>query len=80
MVMGIQTLVTFPIYFLQILWSSELNMQRELLLFAVANILSSAAIPVFVQVLRWVERPIAAETDHCPVPAIFSINPTIHKS
>jgi maltose/moltooligosaccharide transporter len=80
MVMGIQTLVTFPIYFLQILWTSELNMQRELLLFAVANILSSAAIPVFVQVLRWVERPIAAETDHYPVPAIFSINPTIHKS
>jgi hypothetical protein len=48
---------------LQIFWTSELDMQRELLFFAGAKILSSAAILVFVQVLRWVERPVTTETD-----------------
>jgi hypothetical protein len=62
MVLGIQSLVAFPIYWMQILWTSQLDMQRELLFFAGAKILSSAAILVFVQVLRWVERPDAAVT------------------
>jgi hypothetical protein len=80
MVLGIQSLIAFPIYWMQILWTSELDMQRELLFFAGANILSSAAILIFVQVLRWVERPVTAEKNHCPVPAIISINPTIQKN
>ena len=63
MVLGIQSLIAFPIYWLQIFWTSELDMQRELLFFAGAKILSSAAILVFVQVLRWVERPVTTETD-----------------
>lgn len=62
MVLGIQSLVAFPIYWMQILWTSQLDMQRELLFFAGAKILSSAAILVFVQVLRWVERPDVAVT------------------
>jgi hypothetical protein len=36
-------------------------MQRELLFFAGAKILSSAAILVFVQLLRWVERPVTVD-------------------
>jgi hypothetical protein len=62
MVLGIQSLVAFPIYWMQIFWTSELDMQRELLFFAGAKILSSAAILVFVQLLRWVERPVTTET------------------
>ncbi|MFM8765220.1 MAG: MFS transporter, partial [Spartobacteria bacterium] len=72
MVLGIQSLVAFPIYWMQILWTSELDMQREVLFFAGAKILSSAAILVFVQVLRWVERPVLpdaqANSEHAPIP------------
>ncbi|MFM8765616.1 MAG: hypothetical protein ACKOEZ_12380, partial [Spartobacteria bacterium] len=72
MVLGIQSLVAFPIYWMQIFWTSELDMQRELLFFAGAKILSSAAILVFVQLLRWVERPVLpdaqANSEHAPIP------------
>jgi hypothetical protein len=64
MVLGIQSLAAFPIFWMQILWTSELDMPREILFFAGAQILSSAAILVFVQVLRWVERPVAVTDQH----------------
>jgi hypothetical protein len=73
MVLGIQSLIAFPIYWMQIFWTSELDMQRELLFFAGANILSSAAILIFVQVLRWVERPVPSDPALVPKETAIAI-------
>jgi hypothetical protein len=48
-------------------------MQRELLFFAGANILSSAAILIFVQVLRWVERPVPSDPALVPKETAIAI-------
>jgi len=56
MVLGGQSLVAFPIFWMQIIWTSELDMEREIFYFAAAKLLSSAVILVFVQVLRFLER------------------------
>jgi hypothetical protein len=58
---------------MQIFWTSELDMQRELLFFAGANILSSAAILIFVQVLRWVERPVPSDPALVPKETAIAI-------
>ena len=56
LVMGIQGLIAFPLYWMQIFWTIDLNMPRDIYFFALAKVFSSAAILVVLQVLRLMER------------------------
>ena len=56
MVMGVQGLLAFPIYWLQMFWTIRNDMERELLLFAGFQLLSSAALLVVMHILRVMER------------------------
>jgi len=59
MVMGVQGLLAFPIYWLQMFWTIRNDMERELLLFAGFQLLSSAALLVVMHILRVMERGFA---------------------
>lgn len=54
--MGIQGLIAFPLYWMQIFWTIDLDMPRDIYFFALAKVFSSAAILVVLQVLRLMER------------------------
>ena len=56
MVMGLQGLLTFPIYWLQMFWTINHDMGRELLLFAALKLLSSAALLLVIHILRVMEK------------------------
>ncbi|MEI8244281.1 MAG: MFS transporter [Lentisphaerota bacterium] len=56
LVMGIQGLIAFPLYWMQIFWTIDLDMPRDIYFFALAKVFSSAAILVVLQVLRLMER------------------------
>ncbi len=56
LVMGIQGLIAFPLYWMQIFWTIDLDMPRDIYFFALAKLLSSAAFLVVLQVLRMMER------------------------
>ena len=56
LVNAIQGLVGFPIFWLQTGWMIKLNFERELILFGIASLLSTAAAIVGVQIIRWLER------------------------
>jgi maltose/moltooligosaccharide transporter len=61
MVMGVQGLLGFPIYWLQMFWTIRNDMARELLLFAGLQLMSSAALLIVMQILRLMERGFATE-------------------
>ena len=63
MVMGVQGLLAFPIYWLQMFWTIRNDMGRELLLFAGLQLMSSAALLVVVHILRVMERGFAMNRD-----------------
>jgi Na+/melibiose symporter-like transporter len=60
LVNAIQGLVYFPVFWYQTAKMIELNFQRELILFGIASLLSTAAAIVGVQIIRWIERAPAA--------------------
>lgn len=74
MVMGVQGLLAFPIYWLQMFWTIRHDMGRELLLFAALKLLSSAALLLVVHILRVMEKTSSPKTDaespNCAAPVI----------
>ncbi len=64
MVNAIQGLAFYLVYWYQMIKMIELNLDHELILFGIANLMSTTGVIVGVQILRWVERPVgsAAET------------------
>lgn len=83
MVMGVQGLLAFPIYWLQMFWTIRHDMGRELLLFAGFKLLASAALLLVVHILRVMERDhggvdAATPGDGTPPEGPF-IAPVIHQ-
>lgn len=60
LVFSIQGLLYFPIFWLQTAWMIEVNLEGELILFGIANLLGMAAGILGLQIIRWMERPVAS--------------------
>jgi hypothetical protein len=56
LVNAIQGLVFFPVYWYQMAKMIELTLQREMIIFGIATLISTALGLVFVQIVRWIER------------------------
>ena len=74
LVNAIQGLIYFPVYWLQMVWMIRINFERELILFGIASLLSTAAAIVGVQIIRWIERepaeaPVSARSRPAPAAA-----------
>jgi MFS family permease len=57
MVMGIQTLLLLPLFWLQTGWSLKLGLERETIWFGVAAIVALASNLLAIRLVRWIERP-----------------------
>jgi len=56
LVNAIQSLVYFLVFWYQTVTMIELNLQRELILFGIASLLSTLATIIAIQIIRWLER------------------------
>lgn len=56
LVNAIQSLMYFPIYWVQIEWMLRMNLQHEMMIFGINTLLLTLGGIVGVQVIRWVER------------------------
>jgi hypothetical protein len=70
LVNAIQGLAYFPVFWYQTVRLTSLHLERELILFGIANLLATAAILAGVQVIRWLERE-----DSAPLPASAAVSP-----
>ena len=66
MVNAIQGLVYFPVFWYQTIEMIHLGLDRELILFGIANLLTTAGTILGVQILRWIERPVESGPQSAP--------------
>lgn len=59
MVNAIQGLIYFPVFWYQTIEMIHLNLDHELILFGVANLLTTAGTILGVHIVRWIERTVA---------------------
>jgi len=62
LVNAIQGLIYFPVFWYQTVTMIQMNLERELILFGIASLLSTAAGVVGVQIIRWIERETENQT------------------
>jgi hypothetical protein len=74
MVMAIQTLVTLPLLWLRTGWTMQLGMEREVIWFGVAAIVSLAANILVLYLLRVIERePAQVQPGQAAIPPVSTI-------
>lgn len=66
LVNAISGLVFFPVYWYQTGKMIELNMERELIIFGIASLVTTAVTLLGVQILRWLERDVTASASVQP--------------
>jgi hypothetical protein len=58
MVMAIQGLIYFPVFWYQTIMMIRLNLEHEQIVFAISSLVSTALGLLVVYIIRWVERPV----------------------
>jgi hypothetical protein len=77
LVMAIQGLVYFPIFWYQTIKMIQLNLEHEQIVFAIGNLVATFLGLVVVQIIRWVERPVVMHVwaDSPPGQPVLEIEP-----
>jgi hypothetical protein len=58
LVMAIQGLIYFPVFWYQTIKMIQLNLEHEQIVFAIGNLVATGLGLLVVQIIRWVERPV----------------------
>ena len=66
MINAIQALLYFPVFWIQTIWMIEVDMQDEIIFFGIANLAAMIASTIGLQILRWMERPVASALTNSP--------------